>query len=432
MKRSLATLLVAALVMVVTGCAAPAAISVARANVPRASADPALANQAADAINAFGLELFLAANGAGSTSTEGGPTNAVVSPASIAIALAMARAGAVGQTAAEMDAVLHGIATAEHAGWLNALDAVLATRSGTFRDSAGADVPVALRIANAPFAQRDMTLVPAYLEALASRFGAGLRLVDYKADPEAARQTINAWVKDQTEARIPELIPAGVIDNLTRLTLVNAIYLKAPWETAFSADLTRPVAFTRADGTVVAVPTMSAQLDVRYAAGEGWRAVELPYVGGSMAMTIIVPDDLATFEAALTPDRFGAVISALADRTVALSMPKFSIDSKLSLRELLTALGMPSAFDPDRADFSGVTTEERLYITAVIHQANIDVDEKGTTAAAATAVVMGRTSMPSDVVTLKIDRPFLFVLRDVPTETVLFLGHVADPTALAS
>ncbi len=419
-KRLPAALLTLVL-SIVTGCAGSGDVALARADVPRASADPAEAVDAGRSINAFGLELFRRAGAAGG--------NVVVSPASVALALAMARAGARGDTAAQMDTVLHDVATDAHAAWLNALDAALTGRSGTFPDTAGTPQPVALRIANAPFSQRGMTLVKAYLEGLASRFGAGLRLVDYQADPEAARRTINAWVAEQTEQRIPELLAQGVITSDVRLALVNAIYLKAPWLTPFSPEATKPGTFTRTDGTTVEVPMMAGNLTLPYAEGTGWRAVELPYVGGSLAMTIIVPDSMGTFETSLTPELLAEITGGLAERPVQLTFPKFGIESKVDLATTLAAMGMPLAFDPDRADFSGITTEERLFISAVIHQANIDVDEKGTEAAAATAVIMRATSEPGEPVTLRVDRPFLFALRDVPTGTILFLGRVADPSA---
>ena len=282
-NRLLASLLTL-LLSIVTACAGSGNVALARADVPRVSADPAGAIEAGRAINAFGLDLYRRAG-----ERDG---NVVVSPASVALALAMARAGARGETAVEMDAVLHDVATDGHASWLNALDAALTGRSGTFADTAGKPQPVALRIANAPFSQRGMTLVKAYLEALASRFGAGLRLVDYAADPEAARRTINGWVADQTEQRIPELLVPGVITSDDRLTLVNAIYLKAPWlDAVHDGGATKPDAFIRADGTTVEVPMMAANETLPYAEGAGWRAVELPYVGGSLAMTIIVPED---------------------------------------------------------------------------------------------------------------------------------------------
>jgi serpin B len=165
-----------------------------------------------------------------------------------------------------------------------------------------------------------------------------------------------------------------------------------------------------------------------YSSGQGWQAVELPYVGGSLAMTIIVPDDFATFERGLTPELLAEITAPIEARPVDLTLPKFGIESKVDLATMLAAMGMPTAFDPGAADFSGMTTEERLFISAVIHQAKIDVDEKGTTAAAATAVVMRATAAPGEPVTLTVDHPFLFALRDVPTGTVLFLGRVTDPS----
>jgi len=436
MERHLAVrfvVLVAASVIATAACSAasspPTAVpappttvpaDIALADVPRLETTRDDAVAAAAAVNAFGLDLYRA--------MAAGTDNAVVSPASVALALAMARAGARGETAAQMDAVLRRFGADEVAAWPAALDAALASRSGAFAGPDGEDVDVTLRIANAPFAQRNMPLEPDYLEALGARFGAGLRLVDYVAAAEEARRTINAWVDEQTEQRIPELLAPGTITTDTRLTLVNAIYLKAPWLTPFVEEATAPAPFTRLDGSVVDVATMATGESFRYAAGTGWRAVELPYLGGQLAMTVIVPDDLAAFEEGLDAAGLDAITSALADRQVQLSLPRFGIETKASLADALRALGMPLAFDPDRADFSGITAAEALLIDDVIHQANIDVDEKGTEAAAATAVVMRAGSAPIEPVTLRVDRPFLFALRDVPTGAVLFLGRVTDPS----
>ncbi len=417
--RRLAVIVLAA---VVVGCDGAASVGLAMADLPRASADPGDAALAAAAINDFGIELLEAATA--------GDENAVLSPASVAIALAMARAGARGETAAQMDAVLREVASDEHAGWLNALDAALASRSGRFEDLGRVERDVTLRIANAPFAQRNYPWEQVYLAALASRFAAGVRLVDYVNDTEAARRAINAWVDDRTEHRIPELLEAGTIDELTVMVLVNAIYLKAAWLTPFEDRNTAPGPFTKLDGSTVDVTTMHAAIDARYARGNGWQAVELPYVGGSLAMTIVVPDDLAAFTATLDGEGFAAIVAALEERSVDLWLPKFGIETKVDLKDVLAELGMPDAFDPGLADFSGMTTADALFITAVIHQANIDVDEKGTEAAAATAVVMGRTSVPKRV-TLKVDRPYLFAVRDVPTGTILFLGRVVEPAVRA-
>jgi len=399
----------------------PAGISFAVAHVPRASTSPSGAAPAAAAIDSFGFELFRR------LATAGG--NAVISPTSVAIALAMAEAGARGQTADQMAAVLHGAGSSTGAA-INALDQALAARNGTFKDADGHDLTVSLQTANATFAQAGMRIEPSYLDALASSFGAGLRLVDYRRDPEGARLLIDAWVKEQTAGRIPELLSPGVLDSQTRMALVNAVYLKAPWQFAFDASSTAPAPFARADGSTVNVETMSrGALDVGYAEGPGWRAVELPYVGGSLAMTIVVPDDLAAFERTLDGSEFARIVGLLAPRAVDLWLPRFGARTAADLSGPLSSLGMPLAFDPNAADFSGITTEERLFISAVVHQANIDVDEKGTEAAAATAVVMAATAMPVDTVTLRVDRPFLFAVRDVPTGAILFLGQVTDPSA---
>jgi len=393
------------------------------ADVARATADPADATTAASAIDAFGLDLLRATAGAQAT------TNVVISPASIALALSMARLGARGPTADQMDAVLHGLVAAGEVGPIDALDQALAARNGTFEDQQGNAHQVVLRIANAPFGQRDLAIEAAYLDALARGFGAGLRTVDFKADPEAARSLINGWVADQTEQRIQQLLVQGNITAATRLVLVNAIYLKAPWLASFPEEETRPATFTLGDGTKIQVPTMLRVGSMSYAAGSGWQAVELPYIGNQLAMMIVVPDDLAAFTASLSPERLAATVSALESRHVTLSLPKFSFASKQDLATVLAQLGMPLAFS-FQADFSGITTQERLNITTVIHEANIDVDEKGTEAAAATAVVMGDVSGPGgEPVTVHVDRPFLFAIRDLQTGAVVFLGQVLDPSA---
>lgn len=405
-------------------------MSLAAADVPRASAQPDDAAAAAAGINAFGLDLYQLLAGQNG--------NLVFSPASIALALGMARAGARGTTAAEMDAVLHGVASDAHAGWLNALDQALADRNGTFVDGLGEEVPLTLRIANSSFLQQGMTIEQAYLDALASRFGSGVRVVDFIGHTEETRQLINGWVDEQTEHRIPELLSPGVLSAQTRFALVNAIYLKAGWRAPFEAEFTKDGPFTLPEGSSVQVPMMTTAdyaLLLPYAAGDGWRAVELPYASGNtLAMTIILPDDLASFEASLDGPRLASIVAALKSQLVILTMPKFGIETKADLAELLSNLGMPTAFDPAAADFSGITPPAgSLYLGDVIHQANIDVDEKGTTAAAATMVGglggAGEGPTPPPPIILNVDHPFIFAVRDVPTGAVLFLGRVVDPSA---
>jgi serpin B len=428
MKRCLPALL--AIAVLVSACSAapgspgpsalPAGVELVQARLARAVTSAADAESAARAINALGLDLI---GRIGSRTS-----NLVFSPSSIAVALAMARAGARGETAVQMDLVLRSLGADDHAAAANALDAALNGRSGTFKDGSGKSLDVALRIANTAFGQRGMAIAQGFLDALASRYGAGLHLVDYRSDPEAARQAINAWVDGRTEHRIKELLAPGVISPMTRLTLVNAIYLKAPWLVSFTDGATQPGPFARPDGSTVQAQLMRRGGSLPYAEGTGWRAVELPYVGGSLAMTVVVPDDLGAFEASLNAGELDQLVSSLGPRAVDLTFPRFGIETSAGLAAILADLGMPLAFDPDRADFSGITTAEQLFISAVVHQANIDVDEKGTEAAAATAVVMDTTSVPADPVTLRVDRPFLFLLRDVPTGAIVFMGRVVDPT----
>jgi serpin B len=405
------------------GIVADGAIELAAVNVPRLAGSVADAAGAGSAINAFGTALYR------QIATADPSGNLVVSPTSIALALSMARAGAHGQTAAEMDAVLRDLGTDGHAGWVAALDSLLNARTGSFPDGSGNTQDVKLRIVNAPFAQRGFALEAPYIAALGERFGAGLRLVDYVKATEAARQAINGWVNEQTERRIPELLAEGTVDDLTRIVLVNAIYLKAAWQTPFDDGATAPAPFTRLDGSTVSVPMMHLGGELPFASGTGWQAVELPYVGGKLSMVVVVPDDLGAFEKTLDDKVLVAIVDGLAMRDVSvLGLPKFGAETKVELAKVLSALGMPTAFT-DRADFSGISTQEPLLIDAVIHQANIDVDEHGTEAAAATAVVVRGVSLPIDTVSLIVDRPFLFALRDVETGAVLFLGRVADPSA---
>jgi serine protease inhibitor len=408
---------------VIQPTAPPAAnIQLARSDLARVAADPASALTAASAVNDFGFDLYRA------LLAQDGSTNAVISPASVAIAMAMARVGARGETAAQMDAVLRSLGASGHTDGINALDQALESRSGTFKDNTGKDQEVTLAIANAPFAQQDEQWQQAFLDTLAQSFGAGLQLVDYKANFEGARQLINGWVSDQTHERIPNLLAPGTLDAATRLVLVNAIYLKAPWLTPFLPEMTTTGDFTLADGSTVQVPMMAMQDKLGYASGDGWQAVELPYVGGSLAMDIVVPDDLAAYTQSLTADSFAQLTAALSSHEVALTMPRFDTETKADLADLLSALGMPLAFEPGSADFSGMTTQESLFISDVIHQANISVDEKGTEAAAATAVVM-EASLATEVVHVDANRPFLFALRDMQTGAVLFLGQIIDPSA---
>jgi serine protease inhibitor len=382
-----------------------------RSSAVRATADPTLATAAAEAFNAFGSDLYRRLAAASPTD------NLVLSPASIALALAMAAAGAAGTTLDEMVATLHADALDLHAG-ANAVDTALATRNRA---------DVTLRIANATWLQQGMQVGEPFLDTLATDYGSGVQTVDFEADPDGARIDVNAWVGERTEGRIPELLAPGTIDELTRFVLVNAVYLLADWADPFDVALTRDESFTTAGGDAIEVPTMVKQTELPYASGDGWQAIELPYVGDELAMLLFLPepDFLATFEEIfLVTD----ATQYLEPRLVLVFLPRWDTTASFELADQLSALGMPTAL-ADAADFTGITTDEPLHIGAVIHQANITVGEEGTEAAAATAVIgeAGSAAPVEEPIELRFDRPFVFALRDRTTGAVLFLGRVADP-----
>ncbi|MDH4268942.1 MAG: serpin family protein, partial [Dehalococcoidia bacterium] len=268
------------------------------------------------------------------------------------------------------------------------------------------------------------------LDVLAENYGAGLRILDFITEAEKSRVIINDWVSDQTESRIEDLIPQGAIDALTRLVLTNAIYFNAAWEYPFDKKVTANGPFHLLDGAQVMVPMMKQTESFGYTDGEGYQAVELLYDGGELSMVILLPEagQFAAFEEGLQAQGVSDIISGLQPTEVALTMPKFEFDSDFSLKDTLAAMGMPIAFSGG-ADFSGMTGNPELFISEVIHKAFVAVDEAGTEAAAATAVIMRLTAVPESVVAVTIDRPFIFLIRDVETGAILFVGRVLNPGA---
>ncbi len=359
--------------------------------------------------------------------------NLIFSPSSIRLALAMTYAGAIGDTAAEMASVLHLPFGGDrlHAA-MNALDAAIESRNRTEPpDENGVERKVVVNTANALWGQQGYEFLAPFLDTLAANYGAGMRIVDYVTAADAARLLINEWVAQETNDKITDLIDEGVLGPMVRLVLTNAVYLDATWLIPFDEDATMDQPFTRLDGSQVTVPIMHDTLSLPYASGDGWQAVELPYTGGELAMLFVVPDAgrFPAVESAVGEGLLDEILPALRDATVAIGVPKYEFRTKAEVADLLHSLGMVAAFDPQAADFSGMTALERLYISDVIHEAFIAVDEAGTEAAAATAVVMRATSAPMVDVTLDIDRPFLFTLYDRETGTVLFMGRVTDPSA---
>jgi len=392
--------------------------NVAVVDIDRPAPDPEAMLSTARAVTALSLDLYR------EIAVEG--QNLVFSPYSAAVALGMARVGARGQTAVEMDAVLYADLAGDLNAGFNALEQALASRPGEFET---VDGPLALELATANriWSQDGLPLEQPFLETLAGNYGAGVRLVDYAEDTEGARQQINDWVSDRTNDRIPMLIPVGILNPSTRLVLTNAVYLNAPWAVPFSPagdDI-----FRRLDGTEVQTPFMRLDIDFAYGEGPDYQAIELPYIGGELSMVVLVPEAgaFAEVEALLTATSLANLPAQLEPRAMFFRFPKFEFRVTASLSDALKNLGMPTAFGAG-ADFSGITGSAALSISEVLHEAFIAVDELGTEAAAATAVAFDE-SAPADPVHLTVDRPFIFFIRDVETNTILFLGRVLDPTA---
>jgi serpin B len=357
-------------------------------------------------------------------------TNLFYSPHSISTALAMLYAGAQGDTARQMAHALHyGLDPPRLHPAFNALDLALASRADAAPPTGGE--PFQLNVVNQLWGQQGHEFLASYLDLIAQHYGANLMLLDFAADPDTARAVINDWISERTEQRIPELLPAGSVDTLTVLVLTNAIYFRASWQSPFDAGRTVEAAFVRLDGSEVEVPTMRQTLDTGYAEGEGWAAAELDYVGEDLSMVLLVPEagTLDAFEASLDGPRVRSILADLETRNLALSLPRFTVRSRPGLKSALMALGMRDAFGAS-ADFSGIDGTRELSVSDVVHEGWISVDETGTEAAAATAVVVVSTAMREPAV-LTVDRPFLFLIRDVPTGAILFVGRVVDPSVLA-
>ena len=367
--------------------------------------------------------------------------NLFYSPYSISVALAMTYAGARGATAEQMADTLHFTLPEKrlHPAF-NKLDLELASRAKDEQDKESRGFSVSgqgkngkgfqLNIANAIWGQVDRSFLPEFLNTLAENYGAGMRLVDFRTAWEKARVTINDWVTKETEGKIRDLLPPGTVNALTRLVLTNAIYFNAAWKHPFEEQVTRDGDFHLLEDGKVTVPMMAQTENFGYAKGEGYEAVELPYEGHELSMVIMAPEkgEFKGFEQSLDTQRLAGILGNLKSVKVALTMPKFEYESTLGLNETLKKLGMADAFD-ERADFSGMDGTRWLFISDVLHKAFVSVDEEGTEAAAATAVVMALTSarVPK-IIELKIDRPFIFVIRDIKTGAVLFVGRVINPS----
>lgn len=386
-----------------------------RQDPPQSALDDMTALSASN--TAFTLDLY--------RELRGQSGNLFFSPFSISLALAMTYAGAREATASQMASTMHFDLPQEslHPAF-NALSTTLTGRAGD-EEAPG----FKLNIANALWGQQGFAFSPDFLDTLALNYGAGMQAVDF-AQSDQAREIINQWVEEQTEEKIKDLILQGALNEMTRLVLTNAIYFNAAWSHPFDENATSEESFDLLDGSEVKVPMMRLTESYGYYEAEDFQAVELGYEGGLLSMVILLPDEemFADFEDSLDAARLQSILDQLSMQRLDLSMPKFKIDSSFGLASTLADMGMPDAFDVDKADFSGMTGQPDLYITDVVHKAFVEVDEEGTEAAAATGVIMGLKSMPvGEPIRVEVDRPFLFLIRDVEIGAVLFLGRVVQP-----
>ena len=353
--------------------------------------------------------------------------NLFYSPYSISVALAMTYAGARGETERQMADTMHyRLSQDKLHNALNGLDLELASRG---KGGEGFQ----LNIAKAIWGQSGYQFAPEFLDVLALSYGAGMRPINFTEAPEESRKAINDWVAESTEDKMRDLIPEGGITDLTRLVLTNAIYFNAAWDRPFPKETTRNRTFHLLDGAAVQTPMMTQTTLFGYAQGKGYKAVDIPYKGGEMSMTVLIPDEgeFSIFEATLGTHSVSSILKDIRPEILDLTMPLFEFESQVGLKDALKAMGMPNAFSTSAADFSGMDgrtcTEDPacLRITDVFHKGFVSVDEEGTEASAATGVLMGPTSLPPQVV---IDRPFIFLIRDIETGAILFVGRVVDPS----
>jgi serpin B len=356
-------------------------------------------------------------------------TNLVFSPASISIALAMTYAGAATTTATEMAQALDfTLPPAQLHPAFNALDQTLASRGQGFLGGDGG--PMEVDIVNALWAEQTYTFRSDFLGTLAENYGAGVNLLDFVNAPEPSRLTINAWVANQTDDKIQNLLPPGSISSSTDLVLTDAVYFNAAWNTPFDPSNTHDGSFTLLDGSSVTVSFMNAELSsIPATQGMNYVAASLPYADTRLSLVVVVPNagQFSQVESSLGATALATLVAGLTSQQVLLTLPRFKIETQTSLVTLLQALGVRSAFIPGTADFSGMDGTHNLFISNVLHDAFIDVAEKGTEAAAATGVVMVGAAAPTG---LPVDatRPFIYFLYDQPTGAILFMGRVQNPS----
>jgi serpin B len=366
--------------------------------------------------NAFAVDLF--------TRLRDREGNLFFSPSSLSIALGMTYTGAAGQTAEEMAKVLH---FSGHSDQVSADFAKLVKAL----EGTGSKRPYQLDIANALWGAKGYEFLPQFIRTIAEYYSGTFQPVDFKGNVEQARRTINAWVEEHTQNKIRDLLQPGVLDPETRLVLTNAIYFKGNWVKPFKEVRTQKAEFFATADKKSAVPFMHQTGHFPYLERENFQALKLPYEGELSLVTFLPKkiDGLHELEKSLTARNLETLLKRFSARDVQVSFPKFKMTSQFELKPVLTQMGMGRAFSTE-ADFSKLTRSERLFLSAVVHKAYVDVNEKGTEAAAATGVIAMPTAvpMPSRPIVFKADHPFLFLIRDDRTGTILFMGRLAEPS----
>lgn len=383
---------------------------------------PGAPDTARKALSDFGADFLR-----GARRLDPAAENTAISPYSLFTVLAMARAGAKGATAAQIDAALHSAGTEAQGAVISAVDAGVAAAIAAGEKAAqDGDDPIVVTTANQTWVQHGYPVHQEYLDALAVQFGVEAVAADFAGDPEAMRTALNAWVAQRTNDLIPELFPPRSIDPATRVVLVNALYLKAPWTEPFTK--VGPRAFVNAQGARVQPPMMRSGEAVRGTVGSGWKAATISYRGGGAAMTVLVPD-AGRFEAVLKALDSSLMRQAAGTSTsVLLTMPLFELKTVSPAKKIAASLGIEDIFSD--ADLSGIAgAPGQLIASEFLHQAVVKVDEKGTEAAAATGMGMMESSAGKPGTELVVDRPFLFWISDTVTGAPLFLGVVSDPSA---
>ncbi len=406
--------------LALTSCAQPqASENPDQLSLEEKQALNANASVVAEMSNSFAFDLY-------EQLRSGQDGNLFFSPGSLSTALAMTYAGAQGETAEQMAQVLHFAMPQEE------LHPAYAALQRTWNVDDPKESGFRLSVANRLWGQRDYDFRQEFLKITRENYDAELAQVDFVRQAELTRLEINAWVEAQTQDKIKDLIPPGVLNDLTRLVLTNAIHFKGDWTEPFSKSATQEAPFHVSRSEKVDVPLMFRQDDFQFWEGEDLKMLELPYGKGELSMLILLPNDiegLPALEARFNAENLSRWKAEMRTKEVRVHLPRFELTSEFQLADNLSAMGMPMAFSPGKADFSGMSTEEELYISAVIHKAFVDVNEEGTEAAAATGIAVAATAFiePEEPKVFRADHPFVFLIQDNRTSAILFLGRLLKP-----